>query len=189
MTRSGRATTWPRRNRPSPRRSPTRCARTCSRPRPRGCQQAAPDATLRSDIHEARRYNRALHTLHRKGLNGGAFETLATSGNLQAVQYEAGLSRHQIGRYEHLFNVRQRLTSATGQYAGDVRFGRQLDKANNILDRSRAHLHDLNQQMKHLNAEVAHLRKEAAHNAKKTGDAVGDKINGTSAKAKRRVSS
>jgi TP901 family phage tail tape measure protein len=147
-----------------------------------------PDATLRSDIRDARAYNKALHTLHRKGLRGGAFETLAASGNLQAVQAEAGLSRHQIGRYEHLFNVRQRLTSATGQYAGDVRFGRQLDKANAILDHSRAHLHHLNEQMKHLNQEVAHLRKEAAQNAKKTGDAVGDKINGTSSKAKRRVS-
>jgi hypothetical protein len=108
----------------------------------------------------------------------GAFAAqIDTLGGAQQVD---ALTNRQLHRLEQLFAARQRASRAAGHMAGETAYGKQLDKAND-------HLHDMQQHLRSMDRELRHLKAEQAKHAKRTGDAVGDKINGATAKANRRV--
>jgi hypothetical protein len=126
----------------------------------------SPDAILRGDIRNAAAFNKALHAAAKKGLDGGLFSSLASSGNLQAAQMFAHESRAQIAQTERLYRERQRLTAGIGQYVGDRLYAKKVDETNHELHRLNDKLHTLNAEVKtlrHEQAQHAHTIAKAAH--------------------------
>ncbi|MGC4112326.1 MAG: phage tail tape measure protein [Nocardioides sp.] len=128
---------------------------------------SSPQATLKTDIANAKAMNQALHRLVREGVHGGALAAVAESGNLQAAQQ---LAAHP-GRYQHLFRERQQETAKFGAYASQERYGDKIDA--------------VRAEVAKLRREVTHLRHEAPHNADRAGKATGRELNSVGGRAVR----
>jgi hypothetical protein len=153
-----------------------------------------PNKILRQDIKDAREYRDDIKKLKRRGLSGGA---LASVTSLEAAQQALGETPQQLRETSRLFRIRQRAAHAAGADLGDDIYGRRLDTSNRHLDKIKDHtagirddIHQLNEHLRHLRHEqqVAEAKraKAAAKQAKDTGTAVGNAINGAASTAAKR---
>jgi PII-like signaling protein len=136
---------------------------------------STPASTLKMDIANARAFNKALHELARKGVHGAALAAVAQSGDLAGAQM---LAAHP-GDFQHLYQLRQRVTRGLGDYAGSAVVGSELHESNH-------HLKQLRAEVIHLRREVKGLRKDGPKNADRTGDRTAKAINHSAAQGHRR---
>lgn len=137
-----------------------------------------PLGVLRSDIGNARAFNRSLRDLDRKGVSGQALSLLAQSGNVQAAQMLDNLSRRQLGNYEQLVRTRQRVSSRVGDFAGDAVYGDRLSDVSREIVKLRQEVH----------RDLTRVHHATAHEGPKaTGKETGKALDKTAARAARRV--
>lgn len=92
---------------------------------------------LNRNTLEADRFQSALEQLRALGLDGGAFQALAESGNLSAATYYARLSREQIDQFEQQFNTRGATALGLGNMAAGAQYDRQIKVAEQQRDEAR----------------------------------------------------
>ena len=90
-------------------------------------------STLVTDIANANAMTAALKTAAAKGLEGGLFKALASSGDLDTAQGLASSSRSEIARLEKLFNDRNKATQTLGNLASNNVFGKQAAALNSLI--------------------------------------------------------
>lgn len=92
-----------------------------------------PIKALEKSIREGAEYEKLLRSLTSKGLDGGAFQALAESGDLERVRAFAGQTAGQLGAYESLFNKNQLVSASAGNYTGNVVYSKQIAESNREL--------------------------------------------------------
>lgn len=116
---------------------------------------------LRGNIRDARAFTAAERKLKAKGLDGGAFEALASTGDLAQVQAFAGKSKKELAEYERLYNLSQKATRQAGDFGADVRFGAAIASAKAASAASTAEIKglrgDLNRRIDNLADRVDNL--------------------------------
>jgi hypothetical protein len=141
-----------------------------------GAGGSDPAGILRDDIRNARRFRRDIGRLRRRGISAGLASQVTT---LAGADQLAAMSPAELRQLNRLYAIRQRASQAAGVVVGNAAYGAKLDESNQHLRQLRGDVHRLTDQVKHLEAEQK-------KNAKATGDALGNKINGAAGTASRR---
>lgn len=135
-----------------------------------------PLSILRGNIRDARAYTRDIRKLRRRGLAGGALGEVTT---LDEAQQALGLSGAELKQITKAYAIRDKVSQAAGDTTGNAVFGKAINRVGDKIDVTNARVHDLTQAVRHLEAENA-------KNAKATGDALGQQLNGAAATAVKR---
>ncbi len=126
--------------------------------------------TLKTDIANGRRFTQLLKTLKNKGLSGAAFAELAQTGDVARAEMFAQMTRAELNGYERLFNQRERVAGNTGDVAGDIRFGKAIDKQTKVVRELRDDVRDLKHALKDVGKKAgAEAGKEVAKAVKGVG--------------------
>lgn len=137
---------------------------------------------LNRNTLEADRFQQALKQLKALGLDGGAFQALAESGNLSAAQFYAGQSREQIDQFEKQFNTRGATALGLGNMAAGAQFDKQIRLQEQAVTEAREERREANQRAQRAERLLSQLEKRLERiereSPKKTGEEVGKAVNG-----------
>lgn len=135
---------------------------------------------LRENASDARRFKSLLEQLRALGLDGGAFQALAESGNASAAEFYLQQGRSGIRDLERDYNAQGATALSLGASAAGAQYDRsikaaerQVEEAREGRREAREHAQRLERQMGQLQKEMEQIRKDSP---RKTGEEVGRAI-------------
>lgn len=146
-------------------------------------QGQSPVDILRADLRrqrEARRLYRELTDDRGPRLHGAALtyaQQNASNEQLQGLLNDPKMLR----QYQQLYGAREQGARNLGQTAAMQRYGDKLEQLNQKYDASLTELRETKRELKTANHKLGQIEKNTKDGPGKTGDAVGDKVNGASA--------
>lgn len=90
--------------------------------------------TLRGDIATGRSLAASIAALRKKGLSGGALDTLLSSASPQQVAEFAGRSSGELAQYAQLISQRASLSGSVGRSAADAAYGAQRRRQQAVVE-------------------------------------------------------
>lgn len=157
-------------------------------------QAQASVGQLGLDSQNASAFAQVLEQLRAMGLSGGAFQELASSGNLTQAQAYLAMGPDFVKNLMQEFRDRngelRNLGVAVGNLSGmtaDIREQlKETRQATRVMQESRAELREIKQEIKHLQTLEQRRQEKEKDAPERTGRAFGAALNGASAAANRR---